>query len=382
MRLLAVFFAVTALPGEKTVAELRPGVWVGNDPALLPLPVSGYQAYLIGEVHGVQENVTAFRAYLEVLLRTGLRDVALEEDSVYERDAQAYVTGNTSRFRNELCLRAGVLNVIRELNLSRRANDLIRVHLVDIDSPAAAIHEHLTILKGQSPDARSLLIPTVDELKDRGLGAVEAFRRALPVGSPLQDELTTIGYSIRAYQDGLEVGDWRFKGSPYLDSREEAIAANVKRIVSTNGFNGLLMQYGSDHVSKAERKDGGPNRESVFAPMALRLERSGVRVFSLLTIPLSGNWQWRGRKGEMFWAPSDASLSTGESLDQLLVRAGRPKFFRECCRSYRSVQRRRSVNGAHLRFLRSLPLRSRYRKLHDADVRRAAWWQRHCRTSG
>jgi hypothetical protein len=61
-------------------------------------------------------------------------------------------------------------------------------------------------------------------------------------------------------------------------------------------------------------------------PLALRLERSGVRVFSLLTVPLSGTWQWRERKGEMVWAPSDASLSSGESLDQILVRAGRPKF--------------------------------------------------------
>ena len=111
-----------------------------------------------------------------------------------------------------------------------------------------------------------------------------------------------------------------------MESREEAIAAHVKRIVSKNGFKGLLMQYGSEVVSKVERKDGGPHRDSVFAPMALRLARSGVRVFSVLTIPLRGTWQWRGRKGEMLWAPSDASLSTGESLDQLLVRAGRPKF--------------------------------------------------------
>ena len=185
VRLVAVFYAVTALPGEKTVAEFRPGVWVANDTALLPLPVSGYQAYLIGEMHGVQENVTASGAYLEVLLRSGLRDVALEEDSLYERDAQAYVTGKTSRLRNELCLRAGVLDVIRALNSSRPANDSIRVHLVDIDSPAGAIHEHLTILKEQAGDARSLVIPTLNEMEEHGLGAVEAFRRALPGGKPL-----------------------------------------------------------------------------------------------------------------------------------------------------------------------------------------------------
>jgi hypothetical protein len=244
----------------------------------------------------------------------------------YERDAQDYVTGRTNRLRKELCLRAGVLDVIRALNSSRRADDFIRVHLVDIDSPASAIREHFEILKKQSSEARSVLIPGASDIKDRGLKTIEAFRRAFPVGSPMQHELNTIEYSIRAYQDGLEVGDWQFKGSPYLESRETAIAANVRRIVADNGTRGLLIQYGSDHVSKVERNDGGPNRDTIFAPMALRLERSGVRVFSLLTVPLSGAWQWRGRRGGMFWSPSDAGLSTGESLDQVLVRAGQPKF--------------------------------------------------------
>jgi hypothetical protein len=60
--------------------------------------------------------------------------------------------------------------------------------------------------------------------------------------------------------------------------------------------------------------------------MALRLKSGGVKVFSLLTVPLSGTRQWRGRKEEMFWSPSDARLSTGEPLDQVLSAAQHPAF--------------------------------------------------------
>jgi hypothetical protein len=87
IRLCVVFLAIGDAFGENKLIEFQPGVWAANDASLLPLPVRGYQAYLIGEMHGVQENVTAFRAYLEVLLPSGVRDVALEEDSVRARRA-------------------------------------------------------------------------------------------------------------------------------------------------------------------------------------------------------------------------------------------------------------------------------------------------------
>jgi hypothetical protein len=60
--------------------------------------------------------------------------------------------------------------------------------------------------------------------------------------------------------------------------------------------------------------------------MALRLERSGVKVFSLLTLPLGGALQWRGQKGGLFWSPGDARLSTGEPLDKVLSAAREAAF--------------------------------------------------------
>ena len=37
--------------------EIRPGVWAAQQPEILPLPTSGYEVYLVGEMHGIQENV-------------------------------------------------------------------------------------------------------------------------------------------------------------------------------------------------------------------------------------------------------------------------------------------------------------------------------------
>jgi hypothetical protein len=322
--LVAVVLLVCA--GAAGPSEFRSGVWIANDAAALPLPTSGYQLYLIGEMHGVQENVSTFEAYLRLLAHSGIRDVAIEEDSVYERAAEAYVTGKAAALPVQLCLRSGVLEVVRRFNASRSSDQVIRVHLVDIDSPATAIREHLAILKSEFPGAASFTLPNVDEITRRGQDMVERFRRVLPPDHKLQGELRTIERSIQAYRDGFEAGDGAVKGSPYLEAREEAVTANVRDVLKAPDSKGLLMQYGWDHVSKAERKDGGPNRDSLFAPTALRLERSGVKLFSLLTVPLSGTWQWRGRKGEMLWSVSDTHLSTGEPLGGLLAAAGYPRL--------------------------------------------------------
>src|SRR5580700_7538385 len=92
-----------------TAQELRPGVWAADDANALPLPLSGYQVYLMGEMHGVKENAALFGTYLSKLNTTGgLRDVAIEEKSVYDRDAQAYVEGRSNSIPAELCLRANI----------------------------------------------------------------------------------------------------------------------------------------------------------------------------------------------------------------------------------------------------------------------------------
>ena len=288
--------------------ELRRGVQAGRDVSALPLPVSGYEVYLVGELHGVKENEEILVGYLARLYsESGLRDVAIEEDAVYQPAARAYVEGRSSVLPQTLCLRAGILRALRFFN-EGKDDELVRVHLVDIDSPATAIRQHLLAVQEQVPDAAAVRVPSEAELKEHGPETVAALKR-LATGRQQLSELRTIGHSIGAYQQGLEVGTThKFKGSPYLDDREQAIASNILELVHSRNGRAVLALYGTDHVSKSRRKDGGAERNHEFSPLALRLVDAGAKVFSLMTVPLSGRWSWRSREGEMFWTPRDGHL--------------------------------------------------------------------------
>lgn len=299
--------------------ELHPGVWAGRDVSALPLPVSGYQVYLVGELHGVKETESILIQYLERLYTgTGLRDVALEEKAVYEREAQAYVGGRSSALPEALCLRSGILQALRRFNEGRNGNELIRVHLVDIDSPATAIRQHLLAIKKQLVGSEAVRVPDAMDIKDQGLDAVDDLKK-LTVDEHVRGELRTVQHSIGAYQHGLEVGTRDVKGSPYLDDREEAISSNIQDLLHNRDCRAVLGLYGFDHVSKARRKDGGEKRDRDFSPLALRLQQAGLRVFSLVTFPLAGRSRWRGHEGELPWTARDGSLENRETVDRVLA---------------------------------------------------------------
>jgi len=301
------------------VPELRPGVWADRDLTALPLPVSGYQVYLLGELHGVKETEDILIQYLARLYTgTGLRDVALEEKAVYEREALAYVSGRSSTVPEALCLRSGVLQAIRRFNKGRNENELIRVHLVDVDSPATAIRQHLLAIQKQVAGAAAVRVPDASDIKKHGSETVDALKR-LAVGDQVRAELRTVQYSIGAYQHGLEGGTQDVKGSPYLDDREEAISRNIQDLLRNRDSRAVLALYGFDHVSKSSRKDGGEDRDRDFSPLALRLQQAGVRVFSVVTFPLSGRSRWRGHEAELPWTARDASLENRETLDRVLA---------------------------------------------------------------
>ena len=332
LRRLSIFrsaplFLLLATAASSQVQELYPGVWAGRDLSALPLPVSGYEVYLLGEMHGVRENEEVLLPYLARLnAGTGLRDVAIEEDAVYQREAQAYVEGKSSAVPEPLCLRAGVLRAIRRLNEGRKGNELIRVHLVDIDTPATAIRQHLLTIKERVAGTKAVRVPDATNIKKQGLKTVGDLKR-LTTNKQILGELRTVEHSIRAYQQGLEVGPRGFEGSPYLDDREQAIASNIQDLLRDRDCRAILAFYGSDHVSRARRKDGGPKRDRDFAPMALRLQEAGLRVFSLVAFPLSGRWRWRGYEGEMLWTAREGSLAGGETLDRVLATAPEATLF-------------------------------------------------------
>ncbi|HUA64137.1 MAG TPA: hypothetical protein VML19_35670 [Verrucomicrobiae bacterium] len=321
---IARLLALSALSAIGYAQQLRPGVWAAADPGTLPLPVSGYQVYLVGELHGVKENAAIFGQYLSKLNGSaGLRDVAIEEKSIYEREAQEYIAGRSGIVPAQLCLRANILDEVRRLNDGRAVDQQIRIHLVDIDSPADAIRQHLLMLKERIAGGRDLRIPETSDLKSSGLETVENLKR-LQGSGPYAAELRTIAHSIRAYQQGLEFGLGPPKGSPYLDDREDAVAENIRDMLAAPDCHGVVALYGDDHIGKVRRKDGGPDRNLSFAPMALRLQESGVKVFSLATFPLTGRYAWRGMEAETIWSAADGSLANGETLDKLLAKAHEP----------------------------------------------------------
>jgi hypothetical protein len=313
--LLALSFANTA---PRCAQQPYPGIWAGRDLKSLPLPVMGYQVYMMGETHGAKENADLFGQYLGMLAAgAGLRDVAIEEDLVYERPAQAYVDGKENALPEGLCLRANLLDVVRRFNQGRREDERIRVHLPDIDTPGAVIRSHLLAIQLEVPASAAIQVPEAADIKERGLKTVEHLRRLTP-DARLRSELRTVEHSIRAYQQGLEVGTTgQFKGSPYLDDREEAIFLNIQELVRER--RPVLVLYGSDHVSKSRRKDGGPNRDQEFSPVALRLDQAGVKVYSLVTSPLAGSVHWRTGDFELPYTAKDGSIESRETLDHVLA---------------------------------------------------------------
>jgi hypothetical protein len=254
-----------------------------------------------------------------------LRDVALEEKAVYEDQAQAYVEGRSDTLPESLCLRAGILGRIRTLNAVLQESERIRVHFVDIDSPASAIRQHLIALKKQVPQTAGISIPAADQIKTRGLQAVAQLKR-FSLESRTGSELRTVEYSIRAYRQGFEVGTGQLKGSPYLEDREQAVASNIEDLVHTREVRPVLALYGADHISKKMRKDGGPARNQPFAPMALRLEQAGVKIFCIETLPLGGDTFWRDRHQPVYYEAKDNRLASGETLDKVLASAPQAKF--------------------------------------------------------
>lgn len=315
MRCTVIVFLVASLGlAAEPAHELRPGVFAGKRMRDLPLPGSGFEAYLVGELHGLAENEQIQVEYLRILAESaGVRDVALEDKGVYQDAAEAYVEGRAVALPRELCLRAGVLQGLRRLNASRRAGAQIRVHLVDVDSPAGAIERHLQAF--QERIGANVSIPAAAEIGVKGLDVVARLQQ-IPMDPVRAAELRTIELSIVALRQGFEVGIGPLKGVPYLDSREEAVALNVRDLIRVRGVGPVLVLYGADHVSRTARKDGGPERNQPFAPMALRLQKAGIRAVSMVTFPLEARAFWRTKRYELPWTARDGNLAGGETLEE------------------------------------------------------------------
>jgi hypothetical protein len=92
----AAVFCALGFAEALQAQPVRQGIWAERQVQALPLPTHGYQVYLVGELHGIDNNEEFELRYLNLLhKRVGLQDVAFEEKAVYEHQAQSYVDGRS-----------------------------------------------------------------------------------------------------------------------------------------------------------------------------------------------------------------------------------------------------------------------------------------------
>lgn len=319
--LLLIFLTLTACGTN----EIRPGVYVTDDVASLPLPTEGYRLYIVGEAHGNRETKLLFITYLKRLhAEAGIRDVILEEDQAYESVANAFVSGESDTLIPELCLRTDVLTLIREFNAAQPDGEKIKVHLVDVDSPMSTVHLHLQSLREQiGAPAEAIQIPELAEFETWKRGEMYKLIRELEaaaVDNPASlNGLETAHDSLRWYFLGnrIETGEAVGYRALFAPIREEVITRNVQFLLESLGDKPLLAFYGSAHGIKLQA-DPNPPRDG-FASWAQRIFESGIPVYSLDTLPLSGGYFWRGSLYPYGDGIESSRLPDGANLGQLLI---------------------------------------------------------------
>ncbi len=318
--------AATPSPAPITDAlQIRPGVFTTNEVGALPLPASGYDLYAVGETHGDRQVKLIFLAYLELLHEElGLRDVIVEEDQVYEREANAYVLGMSHTLRVDLCLRADVLKSVRAFNEQLAEEDKIRVHLVDVDSPLPAIYAHLNAARDQIGEAaHHIQIPPLNEFEgwsqNDALRLVEQLEGVAGDRGAVINALGTVRYSLHYYFAGNRIGIGPPVGSPrYAPIREDAITRNIQHLLGTLNGAPMLALFGSSHTQKFQGVHTSIPELQDFKPWAQRLTESGVNIYSVAVWGLSGQTSWRGTTRDPDWGAGQIQFSDGTTLDAVL----------------------------------------------------------------
>jgi hypothetical protein len=278
--------------------EARPGVYISNDLADFPFPISGYEVYIVGETHGNKEAKQLFQTYLQSLHRdAGVRDVVLEEHQAYEPDANEYILGKTDVLPEELCRRTDVLGLIREFNRGLPDDQKVTVHLVDVDSPLAVIYKHLTDLHTRlGANSASIQIPPLSEMETWGPKSTYDLIASLESAAADQPdalkELKTLRLSFKWYFGGNELDSNTKIMKTFVPLREDIITQNIQNLISRLDGRPILAYFGSWHAGK-KIYETGPSASDV-EPWAQRLNEAGIDVVSIAVQGISGKGYWRG----------------------------------------------------------------------------------------
>jgi hypothetical protein len=295
---------VTETPTTETNREVRPGIYMSNDPADFPFPTSGYDVYFIGETHGNPQTKQVFQTYLQKLYKeAGVRDVILEEDQVYEKEANAYVQGSVDKFPHNLCLRADILGQIREFNAALPEEEKVRVHLIDVDSPLPSIHQHIQDLHRQLGSAAAAIsIPELAEFSNwspkQRKDLITALKKAAADQPAILNELETVDLSSKWYNMGNRLDENWPKGfrNNFAPIREDVMTKNARSVLSELKGSPVIVFFGGGHGMKTASLPDLPVEG--FTSWAQRLDESGTRVYSLAIVGMSGKGFWHGQSFE------------------------------------------------------------------------------------
>lgn len=312
-----------SLPENVTV--VRSGIFATNDITSIPFPTSGYDIYLVGESHGMHEIEMLFCDYLKDLNEcTGLRDIALEEDNLYERKANQYINGDSDTLPAGLCLRTNILEGVRNINSALPDDKKIRVHLVDVDCTPEAIHEHLLLLQKEiGSSAEHIDIPSLSEFywleKDTMVDLVTQMKKTTEDDSLLH-ELETITSSMHFHKTGSDFGI----GRGYIDPdgfpiREEQITKNIQYVQEKTG-GPILALFGSAHGMKVNASLGSQAPPDM-KPLAQQLIEGGAKVYSACVFPMSGEKYWRGSGASFQGDPTKIQFADGSTLESIMEAA-------------------------------------------------------------
>jgi hypothetical protein len=281
--------------------EVHPGIYISNDLNDFPFPTSGYDVYFVGEIYGNPQTTQVFQTYLKRLYKdAGVRDVILEEDQVYETEANAYVQGVADVFPHNLCLRADILGQIREFNTTLPKGEKVRVHLVHVDSPLPSIYQHIQDLHQQLGSAAAAIsIPELPEFTNwspkQRKDLVTEFKKVSTVQPAILNELETVDLSLKWYSLGNRLDENVPHGiSKYFAPiREDVMTKNTQYILSELNGRPVLVFFGGGHGVKTESFPDLPVEG--FTSWAQRLNDGGIKVYSLSILGASGKGFWHGQ---------------------------------------------------------------------------------------
>jgi hypothetical protein len=253
----------------------------------------------VGETHGNPQTKQVFQSYLKRLYKEAdVRDVILEEDQAYETEANEYLLGIADALPHNLCLRADILGQIREFNAALpAAEEKVRVHLVDIDSPLPTIYLHLQELHQQlGSAAASISLPTLVAFTDwspnQRKDLVTELKKASADQPAILDELETVDLSLKWYNMGnrldenIPIGLQKYFGP----IREDVITKNVQSVLSELKGHPILVFFGGGRGMKTSDFLG-----EGLTSWAQRLNDNETKVYSLSILGASGKGFWHGQ---------------------------------------------------------------------------------------